>query len=270
MLLEGLSKAPRLEYLNLQGSGVFPMASRRFNPYACLTRFAGIAQHSVDVPLERDVNNEGEGTGCRRLRTLCLGQCHELRLLGCKTLLRCIAANASLTALDVTNVLATDEGEALLHSLPHAAPGLRALAMGGVYLSDNALARLALCHGLTRLHLYACGGFSPAGLCRVAALLPLSGLCVALPSPGHAEAGGGEGVGGGSAGGGGMEVIGGEMAWGWGGNVGEEEIGRVRGREGWVQGLREWVLRSRCVDEVPGAVRSPGLLLSGCVCFVCE
>jgi hypothetical protein len=44
---------------------------------------------------------DGEASGCRELRTLCLGYCRATVLLGCNTLLRSIAANENLTALDV-------------------------------------------------------------------------------------------------------------------------------------------------------------------------
>jgi len=42
----------------------------------------------------------------------------------------------------------------LLRVLSHAAPGLRALAVGGVLISDGSLVSLALCRRLCRLHLY--------------------------------------------------------------------------------------------------------------------
>jgi hypothetical protein len=52
------------------------------------------------------------------------------------------------------HVLPADQGETLLRVLSHAAPGLRALAVGGVLISDDSLTRLALCRRLCHLYLY--------------------------------------------------------------------------------------------------------------------
>ena len=184
LMLAGLANAPLLDAVDFEGSGHF-LAGRAVNPYDIIRGIAeagqprGLPSASSTDPACKEGGFDTKG--CRRMRHLSLASCRSLRLLGCKALLRTVSANPSLTSLDVRNILASDEGDALFKGLALGAPCLRALAVSSLRISPAAMSLFAdrLRHTISTVHLARCQ-VAPAAVGLLLSTARITALCVSL------------------------------------------------------------------------------------------
>jgi hypothetical protein len=184
LMLAGLAHAPLLYAVDFEGSGHF-LAGRAVNPYDIIRGIAeggqlrGLPPASSTGAACKD--GDFDTKGCRRVRHLSLASCRSLRLLGCKALLHTVSANSSLTSLDVRNILASDEGDALFKGLALGAPCLRALAVSSLRISPAAMSLFAdrLRHTISTVHLARCQ-VAPAAVGLLLSTARITALCVSL------------------------------------------------------------------------------------------